>query len=136
MLADTVPTGAILAQIEYALAHLPPIVQVKLYNAGSFFDPRAIPRHDLAGMAARVRSFERVIVECHPAFLDDDCAQFADRLDGKLEVAIGLESAHPETLDRLNKRMTVAQFERAAEFLAQHQIALRVFVLVRPPFLT
>ncbi|MEO8353825.1 MAG: radical SAM protein [Chthoniobacteraceae bacterium] len=135
MLADTVPSGAILAQLDYALARLPPTRQVKLYNAGSFFDPRAIPQHDLSALAKRLRNFERVIVECHPAFLGDECTQFAGRLEGKLEVAIGLETAHPETLDRLNKRMTLEQFERAAEFLAQREITLRVFVLVRPPFL-
>ncbi len=136
MLAEAVPSGAILAQLDYALARLPTARQVKLYNAGSFFDPRAIPHQDLDAVATRLEGFERVIVECHPAFLGNECTQFADRLDGKLEVAIGLETAHPETLDRLNKRMTVAQFERAAEFLAQRRIDLRVFVLVRPPFLS
>jgi hypothetical protein len=53
----------------------------------------------------------------------------------RLEVAIGLETAHEATLARLNKRMTVDSFRRAAGFLAQHDIALRVFVLLNPPFL-
>ncbi len=29
---------------------------------------------------------------------------------GKLEVAMGLETAHPEILERLNKRMTLTMF--------------------------
>jgi hypothetical protein len=53
----------------------------------------------------------------------------------KLEVAMGLESAHPEVLEKLNKRMTIGDFERAADFLRAHDIALRAFVLVKPPFL-
>ncbi len=53
----------------------------------------------------------------------------------KLEVAMGLETAHPEVLEKLNKRMTLEQFRRAATFLSEHDIALRVFVLVKPPFL-
>jgi radical SAM enzyme (TIGR01210 family) len=54
---------------------------------------------------------------------------------GKLEVAMGLETTHPQVLEKLNKRMTLDQFRRAAQFLRQHEIALRVFVLVKPPFL-
>jgi hypothetical protein len=46
-LEETVPLGAIAAQIRYALQQLPPMAPgrsaLKLYNAGSFFDPRAIP---------------------------------------------------------------------------------------------
>jgi radical SAM enzyme (TIGR01210 family) len=53
----------------------------------------------------------------------------------KLEVAMGLETVHPDVLPKLNKRMTLDQFARAAGFLRQHDIALRVFVLVKPPFL-
>jgi hypothetical protein len=56
-------------------------------------------------------------------------------LAGKLEVAMGLETAHPEVLERLNKRMTLEQFAQAAEFLRKNEIALRVFILVKPPFL-
>ena len=55
-------------------------------------------------------------------------------LGGRLEVAIGLETVHPEALARLNKRMTVDAFRRAAAFLRRHDIALRVFVLLNPPF--
>ena len=53
----------------------------------------------------------------------------------KLEVAMGSETAHPQVLAKLNKRMTLDQFRRAAEFLHENGIALRVFVLVKPPFL-
>lgn len=40
------PRGAIPAQIRAALAELPPARRIKLYNAGSFFDPKAIPPDD------------------------------------------------------------------------------------------
>jgi radical SAM enzyme (TIGR01210 family) len=76
-----------------------------------------------------------VIVESHPALIGEPAPRFRDLLNGKLEVAMGLETAHPEVLGRLNKRMTLDQFARAANFLREHDIALRVFVLVKPPFL-
>ena len=135
-LAESVPPGAIPAQIDFALAQLGIADQIKLYNSGSFFDPRAIPPQDHAAIAARVRRFERVLVECHPSLVGDAALRFRDQLGGTLEIAMGLETAHPPTLEKLNKRMTLDQFARAAEFLRRHGIALRVFILVQPPFLT
>ena len=133
-----VPSGAIAAQICYALERLPAARCIKLYNAGSFFDPQAIPPEDLPEIAALVRGFDRVIVECHPAFLRGEYGQRALRfqagLRGQLEIAIGLETVHPPTLEKLNKRMTVEEFRQAAEFLKRHNIDLRVFILLRPPF--
>jgi radical SAM enzyme (TIGR01210 family) len=128
------PAGAIVAQIDFALERLPACRQIKLYNSGSFFDPGAIPKAEHDGISARVRRFERVIVECHPALVGEECVRFRERLEGELEIAMGLETAHPAALEKLNKRMTVEQFAAAAEFLRGHRIALRTFVLVRPPF--
>jgi radical SAM enzyme (TIGR01210 family) len=135
-LDSRVPSGAIAAQISHALARLPPARQIKLYNAGSFFDPQAIPPEDYAKIAQAIQGFERVIVECHPHLIGTRAWQFQELLAGQLEVAVGLETAHPDALARLNKQFTVADFARAAESLAQHGADLRVFLLVRPPFLT
>ena len=134
-LTDATPRGAIPAQIDYALERLPSARQIKLYNSGSFFDRRAIPPEDHAAIAERVAGFERVIVECHPSLLGEDCLRFRDRLSGRLEVAMGLETVHPEILSKLNKRMTLEQFAAAAERLRENDIDLRVFILVKPPFM-
>jgi archaeosine synthase beta-subunit len=138
-LSEKTNVGAIIAQLDLALAD-PKIASaraIKLYNAGSFFDPAAIPRDDWAEIAARVRHVERVIVESHTAFISEKLLAFRDAIaPARLEIAIGLETANPVLLEKLNKRMTVTDFERAAAFLRAHQIALRVFILVRPPFLT
>jgi radical SAM enzyme (TIGR01210 family) len=109
--------------------------QIKLYNSGCFFDPQAIPPSEHTAIAGLLQSFERVIVECHPALVTERVLRFRDLLAGQLEVAMGLETAHPEVLEKLNKRMTLDQFARAAGFLRQNEIALRVFILVKPPFL-
>jgi radical SAM enzyme (TIGR01210 family) len=134
-LQKTAPTGAIPAQIDYALQRLPPARQVKLYNSGSFFDPRAIPLDDYPQIAKRIAAFDRVIVESHPALIADNCFRFNDLVSGKLEVAMGLETAHPPTLQLLNKGMTLDQFSAAAEKLLRHNINLRVFILVTPPYI-
>jgi hypothetical protein len=134
-LKETVPVGAIPAQIDHALRQLPPAKQLKLYNSGSFFDPHAIPPGDYGAIAERANRFDRVIVENHPALTGDGCLRFRDMLRGRLEVAMGLETAHPEVLARLNKQMTLDQFSRAASFLRRNEMDVRVFILVQPPYM-
>lgn len=141
-LTERVPAGAIPEQIDHALARLVssgPARQIKLYNSGSFFDPQAIPPEDYDAIARRVAGFERVIVESHPALVGERCLRFQDRLREhgpvRLEVAMGLETVHPDAGPKLNKRMTLDQFARAADFLVDRDMALRVFILVKPPFL-
>jgi hypothetical protein len=132
-LDEPTPPGAIPQQIEYALSRLPPARQIKLYNSGNFFDPLAIPRADYAEIARLVAPFENLIVENHPRMCGDDCLRFQDLLQARLEVALGLETSDPPTLRMLNKRMTVGDFDRAAEFLANAGIAVRAFILLKPP---
>lgn len=139
-LEETVPPGAIAEQIEAALRELAPLdpdrTALKLYNAGSFFDPRAIPPAEYPAIAELARPFRRTIVEAHPSLVGRRCLEFRDALGAPLEVAMGLETAHPEILERLNKRMTLDDFRRAAGLLARERIGLRVFLLVRPPWLS
>jgi radical SAM enzyme (TIGR01210 family) len=130
----TVPRDAIRAQIETALASHPKARWVKLYNAGSFFDPRAIPPGDLPSIAQSVASFERVIVESHPKLVGDEVLRFRDLLTGRLEVAMGLETADAAVLESLHKGMTLEDFVHASWLLAREEIDLRAFVLVQPPF--
>jgi radical SAM enzyme (TIGR01210 family) len=130
-----VPPGAIPDQIDYALARLPTATCIKLYNSGNFFDAQAIPPADHAAIADRVRSFRRVIVENHPKLCDDRCRRFRDLVGTELEIALGLETIHPDVLPRLNKRMTADDFSRATGFLRDQGIAVRAFILLRPPYL-
>jgi len=133
---DSAPPGAIPEQIEWALARLPAARHIKLYNSGSFFDEKAIPRSDYPSIARLVDHFETVIVESHPRLIGEKCLEFRDLISGKLEVAIGLETAHPEILARLNKQMTLDDFKRGVEFLKRNEMNSRAFILLRPPFMT
>ncbi|MGC4046010.1 MAG: hypothetical protein QM758_19630 [Armatimonas sp.] len=140
-LEEGVVPGAIPAQVEGGLTGLGKARAVKLYNSGSFFDPAAIPPEDHDAIARQVTGFERVIVECHTAFLKgkykERVLRFRDAITpAVLEIAVGLETAHVEVLEKLNKRMTLADFREAGAWLASEGIALRVFILVRPPFLS
>jgi len=136
-----VDASDIVAQVEAGLAQTGPGRVVKLYNSGSWFDPKAVPIEAYEPVARLVAGFERVIVESHCAFLGERAEQFLMLLrrynpDVVLEVAIGLETVHPEVLARLNKRVTTADFVAGAAWLRMRGIALRAFVLLRPPFLS
>ncbi len=135
-LTETVPPGAIPQQIEFALAQFGrQPEQIKLYNSGSFFDPAAIPLADYSAIARKISFARHVVVESHPRLIGEKVLRLRDLLTGTLEVAIGLETIHPQALPRLNKKFTLEHFSRAAEFLRKEKIALRAFVLVKPPFL-
>lgn len=133
---ERVPVGAIPAQIDYALARLPPAQHIKLYNSGNFFDRQAIPPEDYGAIADRVCGFETVIVENHPRLCNETCPKFRELLGTRLEVALGLETIHPQVLPALNKQMTLEDFARAVEFLLTREIAVRAFILLRPPYLS
>ena len=133
------PRGSLPLQIGLALESLGAAATgcdaIKLYNASNFFDPLAVPEADLSGIVATVERFGRITVESHPKLIGERALELARRLPGELEVAMGLESAHPRILPRLNKAMTVADFATAADTLLAHGIAVRAFVLVGVPFL-
>jgi uncharacterized Fe-S cluster-containing MiaB family protein len=133
------PAGAIPAQLGAALASagpLPPGAQVKLYNASNFFAERAVPAADDAALVTALAPFTRVIVECHPRLVGDRCAAFAAALGpGRLQVAMGLETVHPQVLPRLGKGMTLAGFAGAVRRLRAMGAEARAFALVGAPFL-
>src|ERR1700733_11784021 len=67
------PAGAIPSQIASARRALEQqresVTQMKLYNAGSFFDPRAVPEDDYRAVAGQLTGLARVILESHPALI-------------------------------------------------------------------
>lgn len=135
-LTAAVAPGDIPEQIRWALRQLPPARAIKLYNSGNFFDARAVPPADHAPIAELVRGFETVIVENHPNLCGTVCARFRDLIaPAQLEIALGLETCHAEVLASLNKRMTLADFDRAARGLQAAGIRIRAFLLLKPPFL-
>ena len=130
------PVGALPAQLEAVLRtqDAPRPDRLKLYNASNFFDRRAVPVADLPRLAELSAPFAGVTVESHASTIGAPTVDFARRLGGRLEVAVGLETIHPLAMAQLNKRLDLATFERGARFLADHGMDLRVFVLLGAPY--
>ena len=133
--SQSVGVGDIPAQIKWALDRLPRATSIKLYNSGNFFDSKAIPVADYQAIAALVADFDRIIVENHPKLLNSNTFKFQSLISSELEIAIGLETSNPIVLEKLNKGMTLHDFEVAVNNLSQHGISTRAFILLKPPFL-
>lgn len=132
-LDSKIAVGKIPDQIRFALRQLAPAPHVKLYNSANFFDPNAIPVEDYDSILELVQDKQTVIVENHPKILPATLPYFQERLPGTLEIAMGLETIHPDILPRLNKRMDLTDFERACEKLINWEVQIRTFILLRPP---
>jgi len=130
------PRGALPAQIAEALRTVngAPPTRLKLYNASNFFDRRAVPAADVPEVASLTAPFAGVTVESHASTIGPLTLEFAKQITGRLEVAVGLETIHPVAAAHLNKRLELARFDRAAGFLADNGIDLRVFVLLGAPY--
>lgn len=127
--------GALPGQLARVLEQLelPLPDRIKLYNASNFFDARAVPVEDVPELARLAGAFSGVTVESHASTVGERALELSRLIPGRLEVAMGLETIHPVAAAHLNKRLDVARFDRAAAFLGDHDIDLRVFVLLGVP---
>ena len=132
------PRGALPAQLADVLRSLEgetaSLDRLKLYNASNFFDRRAVPAEDVPAIAALAAPFSGVTVESHANTIGPLTLELAGRIAGRLEVAMGLETIHPVAAAHLNKRLDLERFDRAAGFLSDNDMDLRVFVLLGAPY--
>jgi hypothetical protein len=108
--------------------------RIKLYNASNFFDQRSVPREDLDGIAALTAPFNGVAVESHASTIGSKTLEFARQIEGRLEVAIGLETINPASVALLNKRLELSRFDAGLRLLQENGIDIRVFVLLGVPY--
>lgn len=136
-LEDRSPAGSVADQVDAALAAHADVSRIKIYNAGSFFDRGSIPQGDVDRIMDATRHLRTIVIESHPSMIGKRAVEFAEAVGpDRVEVAMGLETVHPDVLPRLNKRMTLDDFEQATARLLRIGCSVRAFVLVRPPFLS
>jgi len=126
------------AQLKCALQRYGGEPIVKIYTSGSFLDPEEIPpdfaREVLSSFASTA---SRVLVESRPEYIADDALDMLSAFREKVWVAIGLESASDEVLQKcVNKGFTVDVYVEAARKLRSAGIPLKTYVLLKPPFLS
>ncbi|MGD0057409.1 MAG: archaeosine biosynthesis radical SAM protein RaSEA [Methanomassiliicoccales archaeon] len=122
-------------QLEKVLTSYSGEEMVKIYNSGSFLDPREIPLEFRQDILNKFEKARRILFETRPEFVTEETLnQFpADRIS----VAIGLESGNDDVLKScIRKGLTVDQYVTAAKLLNRKRIPLRTYLLLKPPFLT
>lgn len=112
-----------------------------LYNDGSFFASAEVPHDVQLAVAELVASsgVGRLVVESLPQFVRPaTLAPFVRALGPvELQVGIGLQSADDFVRETLvNTRVTRRSFERALATMAGLGVHPKVYLMIKPPFLT
>lgn len=121
-------------QLEQALSRYKGEPFVKIYTSGSFLDDNEVPP------AVRRRFFdafsgcERILFESRPEFITPE--SLAD-VPKSATIALGLESSNPDVLERsVHKGFTPDDIRRAGMLIKEHGLAVRTYLLLKPPFMT
>jgi len=135
---DSITAEDLIVQFNTASADMEDCSFLKLYTSGSFLDEREIPadvrNHALTWCKDRG---SRLLFESRSEFVTDDMMDAVTGIHDDLEIAIGLESSNDKILKyAINKNMTVADYDRAADRIKKAGAKLRAYVLLKPPFLT
>ena len=130
----------IMAQFNSAMQRYKGEAIVKIFNSGSFFDEREIPREiqhkilkELSGKA------RKIAVETRVEFVNEGALREAKEAaaPAQLELGVGLESANDVILERsINKRMKFDDFAAAATTARRLGALVKTYLLIKPPFLT
>ncbi|MEA1925088.1 MAG: DUF5591 domain-containing protein [Candidatus Altiarchaeota archaeon] len=110
------------------------IDHVKVYGSGSFLDENQVS-NALRGYFIEkclAEGVKTVTVESRPEFISREKIREFGGLE--LEVAIGLEIASDEILDKISKGFHLSDFEKAASLLHEEEASVRTYLLVNLPF--
>ncbi len=106
---------------------------VKVFSSGSHLDFNQYPRDFVRFLVEKAKEydFKEIVLESLPRYITEETLE-AIRVPGiKITIAIGLEVADDEILNKyLLKGMTVEDYVRAAELLRKKGFGVRTYVLV------
>ncbi|MBN2230421.1 MAG: archaeosine biosynthesis radical SAM protein RaSEA [Candidatus Thorarchaeota archaeon] len=132
-------------QFQTAMAKLdglPAPLSVKIYTSGSFLDESEIPieaRNKILGDLSSDTRIREVVLESRPEYIEESTMMhiretLGDRI---VELGIGLESSN-DTVRFLciNKNFDLKSFKESVQSAKNHDIGIRAYVLLKPPFLT
>lgn len=109
---------------------------VKIFTSGSFFDEREVPSNVREYIYQKVvdNGVKKLSVESRPEFVTRE--KLVDQ-EVVLEVGIGLETSNDFIREHcINKGFTFEDFEKAASLLKEENVLIKVYLLLKPPFLS
>lgn len=118
-------------------------IVLKIFNSGSFLDKGEIPapvQAKILEKAKNVPTIKEVAVESRPEFINGNILEpFQSRLreDQFKEIGIGLETWNDIIrLEYINKGFTLETFLTANAVLKEHGVGTKVYLFLKPIFLT
>ncbi|UCH89131.1 MAG: archaeosine biosynthesis radical SAM protein RaSEA, partial [Thermoplasmata archaeon] len=133
-----VPADTLLTQFEAAMQKFDGHNLVKIFNSGSFLDDSEVPEE------ARTRILEvlaerdvKVVFESRPEFITEQSLEQVKSITGKVEVALGLETAS-DTVRAMcvNKGFNFDEYLSSARLIRAAGFRVRTYLLLKPPFLS
>lgn len=113
---------------------------VKIFTSGSFFDDKEIkPKVRNEIFSKLIQTADKVSVESRPEFITNEkLSEIKEIFKSKtFEVGIGLETASDFIREHcLNKGFTFENYKNAVKILKKHNVSLKIYVLIKPSFLT
>ncbi len=113
---------------------------VKIFNSGSFLDKSEISE-DIRNKILKDlnKKIEKISFESRPEYITEKTISNVRNIlkDKIIEIGIGLETADDEIRKNIiNKGFSFKDFKKAVDILKKHNINLKTYVLIKPPFLT
>ena len=122
------------SQLEAALSRYSGEPFVKIYTSRSFLDDNEIPAPFRKKVYEAFSGCSRLLFESRPEFITEETVK---ELPPNVTVALGLESSDPEVLEKsVHKGFAPEDIRRAGTLLKSHNIGVRTYLLLKPPFLT
>ena len=137
---ENVSNNDLLTQFDTAMKSYSGQKFVKIFTSGSFLDNKEINpnvRKEILGKL--IETVDKVSVESRPEFITDGkLSEIKEGFKSKtFEVGLGLETASDFIREHcLNKGFTFNDYKKAAKTLKKHNVKLKTYVLIKPPFLT
>lgn len=121
-------------QIDIALSKYKGEPFVKIYTSGSFLDENEIPVPIRERIFSEFSGCERILAESRPEFVTPDSVS---TLPESMTIALGLESSDNNVLrNSINKGFTAEDSMRAGTLVKDAGMAVRTYLLLKPPFMT
>ena len=130
----------LLQQFESALEKYKGEKFIKIFTSGSFLDDKEInPIVREKILKKLFKTAEKVSVESRPEYITNKSIEKIKKIIGLnvFEIGIGLETADDDIRkNNINKGFTFNDYKKATDIMKKHNIKIKTYVLVKPPFLS
>ena len=129
---------------KYSEEELKSVKAVKIFNSGSFIDPKEIPfsaQKKIFEKIATLNNVEEVIIESRPEYINlhkKELKELVDIIGGRpVWIGVGLETSNDYINHSfINKGFSFEQFKMCVKNAEECGAHVKSYILLKPPFIT